>query len=114
LRCSKLDIPWGNSSVEVQHGDLFPEPLRSRLAHLPNMKLSLSAITLPRSVYWKRILGQYKELYIVSPESSPSTSPENSQFADSRHPTFRSEGEAAAQQQPTQAREANADEPGSK
>jgi hypothetical protein len=97
LRCSKLSIPWGTSSVEVHHGDLFPEPERARLAHLPNMKLSLSAINLPRSVYWKRMVGQFKELYIVSPEGSPNTSPENSQFASSRHPTFKSEGNAAVQ-----------------
>jgi len=87
LRCSKLHIPWGNSTIEVHHGDLFPEDQRTRFAHMPNMKLSLSAIQLPRSVYWKRLLGQFRDLYIVSPEGSPTTSPDNSQWLASRRAT---------------------------
>jgi hypothetical protein len=95
LRCSKLQIPWGDSSIEVRHGDLYPEPQRELFKEFPNMKLSLSSIRLPRSVYWKRILGQFKNLYIISPESSPNSSPENSQWGpNSRQPTFKSDGTA--------------------
>jgi len=93
LRCSRLPIPWGNSTIEVHHGDLFPADQRTRFAHKPSMKLSLSAIQLPRSVYWKRLLGQFRDLYIVSPEGSPSSSPENSQWLASRRATT-AEGQA--------------------
>jgi hypothetical protein len=79
LRCAKLRIPWGNSRVEVHQQDLFPDRDRSRFAHMPTMKLSLASVNLPRPVYWKRLLGQYRDLYIVSPESSPNNSPESSQ-----------------------------------
>jgi len=79
LRCAKMRIPWGNSRVEVHQQDLFPDRDRSRFAHMPTMKLSLASVNLPRPVYWKRLLGQYRDLYIVSPESSPNSSPESSQ-----------------------------------
>jgi len=71
LRCNKIPIPWGNSSVEVQSGDLLPASQRIGLPDWPSLKLNLASIHLPRSAYWKRLLGQCKDLYVVSPESSP-------------------------------------------
>jgi hypothetical protein len=78
LRVSKKPIPWGNSHVEVHQGDLFPEPERKKYKDWPNMHASLAAIRLPPAVHWKRMLGRFREMYIVSPDSSPATSPEDS------------------------------------
>jgi hypothetical protein len=43
------------------------------------MRLTLALITLPPTVFFKRLLGKYKELYIVTPDSSSENSPETSQ-----------------------------------
>lgn len=42
------------------------------------MNLSLASINLGRLGHVKRLVGLYKELYIVSPEQSPSSSPTSS------------------------------------
>jgi len=43
------------------------------------MKNSLASIALPREVYWKRLLlDQFKDLFIISPESTPPNSAQNS------------------------------------
>src|SRR3978361_1119371 len=88
LRCSNIPIPWGDSRVEVHHGDLLPAAERANLPDWPSLKLNLASISLPRGAYFKRLLGQCKELYVVSPESSPTNSPENSQQI-SPNSTFR-------------------------
>jgi hypothetical protein len=78
-RCSKIKIPRGNSRVEVRHGDLYPEKDRSRFIDKPNYKSNVASVGLPFTVRMKRLLfDQYKDLYIVSPDSSPENSPENS------------------------------------
>jgi hypothetical protein len=80
LRVSKKPIPWGNSTMEVHQGDLFPERDRPSCESWPNMRASLSSVRLPRSVSWKRLLlGRFREMYIVSPDASPQSSPEASQ-----------------------------------
>jgi len=80
LRVSKKPIPWGNSTMEVQQGDLFPERDRPSFEAWPNMRASLSAVRLPRAVAWKRLLlGRFRDMYIVSPDASPQSSPEASQ-----------------------------------
>jgi hypothetical protein len=90
LRCSKISIPWGNSVVEVHQEDTLPEPDRQQFADLPNMKLSLASISLPPTVRWKRLIGKFKELYIVSPGSTPSNSTQHSQATASRIGTLES------------------------
>lgn len=41
----------------------------------PNYDSSLASVKIPSIPYWSRMfLGRYPELYIVSPESSPSSS----------------------------------------
>jgi len=80
LRCSRKPIPRGNSRIEVRAEDLYNEPERTAYQQYPNIKNSLASIGLPSVVYWKRLLlNQFKDLYIVSPESSPDASPEASQ-----------------------------------
>ncbi|KAK3078840.1 hypothetical protein LTS18_006494 [Coniosporium uncinatum] len=84
LRCSRKRIPRGNSRIDVKTEDLFNDPERStyQRAAYPNMKSNLASIGLPRIVYWKRLLlNQFEDLYIVSPESTPSNSPESSQHS---------------------------------
>jgi hypothetical protein len=88
LRVNKVPIPWGNSHVELQQRDLFPPEDRESLKQWPTMKLNLANITLPRSFQFKRMLNLYKDLYVVSPERSPTSSPESSQQI-SPNSTFR-------------------------
>ncbi len=90
LRVSRKHIPRGNSRVEVRNEDLYNEPERSEYQKYPNIKSSLANIGLPSMVYWKRLLlGQFPDLYIVSPETtptnSPSSSPESSQHVSPQH-----------------------------
>lgn len=78
-RCSKISIPRHNSRVDVRHGDLYPEKERCKVIDKPNYKSNVASIGLPFGVRMKRLLfDQYKDLYIVSPDSSPENSPENS------------------------------------
>jgi hypothetical protein len=58
----------------------------------PSMNLSLASINLGRLGHIKRLFGLQKHLYIVSPESSPNTSPEHSQNV-SPNATFKPENE---------------------
>jgi hypothetical protein len=75
-----MRLPRGKSRIDVRTEDLYNEPERSTYSKYPNMKSCLASIGIPSRVYWKRLLlNQYKELFIVSPESSPENSPENSQ-----------------------------------
>ncbi|KAF2834838.1 hypothetical protein M501DRAFT_999862 [Patellaria atrata CBS 101060] len=80
MRVSRKKIPRGNSRIEVKTEDLYNEPEKSAYQKFPNAKNSLASIGLPSVVYWKRLLlNEYQDLYIISPESSPSTTPESSQ-----------------------------------
>jgi hypothetical protein len=80
LRCSRKEIPRGDSRIEVRQEDLYNEPEKSEYSKYPNSKTSLASIGLPSPVYWRRLLlNQFKDLYIVSPETSPNTSPNSSQ-----------------------------------
>jgi hypothetical protein len=64
----------------VHTQDLYNEPERTSYSKYPNMKNCLASVGIPSNVYWKRLFtNQYKELFIVSPESSPENSPEQSQ-----------------------------------
>jgi len=96
LRVAKKPIPWGNSSMEVQQGDLFPERERRSYERWPNMRASLAAVSLPPPVRWKRmLLGRFRELYIVSPDASPQSSPEASQNVSPQDTFRRAETDAS-------------------
>ncbi|KAF2084112.1 hypothetical protein K490DRAFT_16993, partial [Saccharata proteae CBS 121410] len=85
LRVSRKRIPRGDSRVEVKTEDLYNEPERSEYQKYPNFRNSLANIGLPSSVYWKRLLfNQFQDLYIVSPESSPASSLNNSMESSQR------------------------------
>ncbi|KAF2455265.1 hypothetical protein BDY21DRAFT_274042, partial [Lineolata rhizophorae] len=80
LVLSKKKIPRGNSWVEVRQGDLYTDEEREEYSKYPTFMNSLSSISLPRAVYWQRLLlDKFQYLYIVSPRRSPENSPESSQ-----------------------------------
>lgn len=75
LRCSRKPIGRGASRVEVQVRDLFNEPERSQHADYPNQRSSIASVGLPTGVYWRRLFfNHFKDLYIVSPNGTPTTS----------------------------------------
>ena len=94
LRCSRLPIPRGRSRVDVRQEDLYSEDERQRWASLPNAQNNLASVVLKRGWYFARLLkGTYKDMYILSEETTPESSPENSQVGsipNSRNQTFES------------------------
>lgn len=87
-RCSRKRIPRGTSRIDVLQGDLFNEPERTQYAKYPNQTCNLASIGLPSMVYWRRLLfGEFEDLYILSPENSAKTSPNESNSSDQPSPT---------------------------
>lgn len=89
LRVTRKKIPRGDSRVEVKREDLWNDVEKSEYCEqYPNSKSGLASVCLPRSVWFKRMLfNQFQDLYIVSPETTPSGSlngsPESSQCSPS-------------------------------
>lgn len=85
LRVTKKPIPRYTSYVDVKRHDLYLPEEQQEYAKFPNFDSNLASIKVPSSAYWSRlILGNYQDLYIVSPESSPSSSQADD---DSRRPS---------------------------
>ncbi|KAI6861128.1 hypothetical protein KC319_g9454 [Hortaea werneckii] len=75
LRCTKKPLPRGTSYLDIKRHDLYLPDEKEIYCHYPNYDASLAAIKVPSLPYWSRMfLGNYDELYIVSPESSPTGS----------------------------------------
>jgi hypothetical protein len=75
LRCTKKFIPRGTSYVDVRRHDLYLPDEKHQFASLPNFDSSLASIKVPFLAYLSRLVfGNYEELYIVSPETSPNMS----------------------------------------
>lgn len=75
LRVTKKPIPRYCSYVDVKRHDLYMPEEKNRYSEFPNFDSSLASIKVPSLAYWSRMFfGGYDELYIVSPESSPSSS----------------------------------------
>ncbi|KAK5135716.1 hypothetical protein LTR08_004702 [Meristemomyces frigidus] len=75
LRCTKKLIPRGTSHVEIKRHDLYLPDEKELFSQYPNYDSSLASIKVPSLPYWSRLFfGNYDELYIVSPESSPNSS----------------------------------------
>ncbi|OJD30516.1 uncharacterized protein BKCO1_5900048 [Diplodia corticola] len=88
LRVTRKRIPRGDSRVEVKREDLWNDEEKSTYSDFPNSKSGLASVCLPRSVWFKRMLfNQFQDLYIVSPETTPTSSlngsPESSQCSPS-------------------------------
>lgn len=78
LRVTKKAIPRYTSYLDVQRADLYLPQEREDYAKYPNFNSNLASIRMPSVAYWSRMLfGNYSELFIVSPETSPSGSPTN-------------------------------------
>ncbi|KAI7233942.1 hypothetical protein KC330_g5075 [Hortaea werneckii] len=75
LRCTKKPLPRGTSYIDIKRHDLYLPSEKDIYSGYPNYDSSLAAIKVPSLPYWSRIFwGNYAELYIVSPESSPASS----------------------------------------
>lgn len=74
-RVTRKPIPRYTSYVDVKRHDLYMPEEKVSYEKFPNYDSSLASIKIPSIPYWSRMfLGRYPELYIVSPESSPSSS----------------------------------------
>ncbi|KAB8345981.1 hypothetical protein FH972_023033 [Carpinus fangiana] len=74
-RCAKKPIPRGTSRVEVQTRDLFSDREKTLYKDYPNQGNALASCAIPRNVFWRRLLlGEFKDMYILSPDSSPDVS----------------------------------------
>lgn len=74
-RVTKKEIPRFATNLEVKRHDLWLGTEQDEYRNLPNYDSSLASIRLPSNVYWGRLLfGQYDNLYIVSPETTPDNS----------------------------------------
>ncbi|KAI5363590.1 hypothetical protein Slin14017_G055540 [Septoria linicola] len=75
FRVTKKQIPRYSSYVEVKRHDLFLPDEQREYRNTPNYDSNLASIKIPTLAYWSRlILGGYDNLYIVSPETSPTSS----------------------------------------
>lgn len=75
LRVTKKQIPRMSSYVEIKRHDLYLPDEQEMYKTLPNYDSSLASIKLPSTAYWSRLfLGNYDNLYIVSPETTPTSS----------------------------------------
>lgn len=62
----------------MKRHDLYLPDEKDKYANFPNYDSSLASIKMPSLAYWSRMFwGNYDELYIVSPESSPESSVAN-------------------------------------
>lgn len=88
-RVTKKEIPRFASNLEVKRHDLYLPTEQDAYRKYPNYDSSLASIRLPSNVYWGRILfGQYDNLFIISPETSPGNSEAGSGRSNSPESSF--------------------------
>lgn len=74
-RVTRKHIPRGTSHVEVWRHDLYLPEEKDMYAKTANYFSSLACVRVPSLAYWTRLfMGSYDELFIVSPESTPTSS----------------------------------------
>ena len=74
-RVTRKPIPKYTSFLEVKRHDLYMPEEKPIYEKFPNYDSSLASVKIPAIPYWSRmLLGRYPDLYIVSTESSPSSS----------------------------------------
>jgi hypothetical protein len=74
-RVTRKPIPRYTSYVDVKRHDLYMPEEKAIYEKFPNYDSSLASVKIPAIPYWSRMfLGRYPDLYIVSTESSPSSS----------------------------------------
>ncbi|EGP86407.1 unnamed protein product [Zymoseptoria tritici ST99CH_1A5] len=75
LRATRKQIPRATSYLDVRRHDLYLPDEKQQYADLPNYDSSLASVKIPSLAYWSRmILGNYQDLFIVSPETTPTSS----------------------------------------
>jgi hypothetical protein len=85
-RCARVPIPAGASRVEIKTRDLFSGPEQQLYKDLPNQSNALASCPIPRRVFWRRLfLGDFKDMYVLSPDSSRETSKANSSDGSAAH-----------------------------
>ncbi|KAK4936292.1 hypothetical protein LTR28_010196, partial [Elasticomyces elasticus] len=78
-------LPRFQSYVEIQRRDLYLGNEHDLYADFPNYNSSLASIQIPRQIYWNHgLFNSYPELYIISRETSPSSSAAESQESSRR------------------------------
>ncbi|KAK4996369.1 hypothetical protein LTR66_004004 [Elasticomyces elasticus] len=84
-RVTTKPLPRFQSYVEVQRRDLYLGNEHDLYADFPNYNSSLASIQIPRQIYWNHgLFNSYPELYIISRETSPSSSTAESQESSRR------------------------------
>ena len=74
-RVTRKPIPRLTSYINIKRHDLYLPDERARYADFPNYNSDLASVKIPSLPYWSRLLlGNYQDLFIVSPESSPASS----------------------------------------
>lgn len=74
-RVTRKAIPRLTSYINIKRHDLYLDDERERYADFPNYNSDLASVKIPSIPYWSRLLlGNYQDLFIVSPESSPASS----------------------------------------
>lgn len=75
LRATRKQIPRATSYIDVRRHDLYLPEEKEMYADLPNFDSSLASVKVPSLAYWSRLLlGNYQDLFIVSPETTPTSS----------------------------------------
>lgn len=74
-RVTRKAIPRLTSYINIKRHDLYLDDERQLYADFPNYNSDLASVKIPSLPYWSRLLlGNYQDLYIVSPETSPASS----------------------------------------
>lgn len=74
-RVTRKPIPRLTSYINIYQHDLYLPDERERYAAFPTYNSDLASVKIPSLPYWSRfLLGNYQDLYIVSPETSPASS----------------------------------------
>lgn len=97
LRATRKHIPRWTSYVDIQRHDLYLPTEKDLYASYPNYNSNLASVKVPAMAYWSRLLfGNYQDLFILSPESSPASSQadEESRRVSPTNTWARDEGEA--------------------
>lgn len=75
LRVTRKRIPRATTYLDVKRHDLYLPDEKELYAGFPNYDSSIASVKVPAHAYWSRFFfGGYDQLYIVSPESSPTSS----------------------------------------
>jgi len=99
-RVTKKSIPRFTSNIEVKKHDLYNNTEQEEYKDYPNYNNSLAAIRIPLNVYLGRLVGNYSDLYIISPDRSPIGSESGGSSAQDSRKCSRDDDVAAENNRP--------------